>query len=112
MEESIIDELFNARCDDFESRVLKQKEECNNFLDTITNICEEILQIVPEDMREIVSKKLDEIYKNILEFTTYWNKKYYGFGIKDGIKLKQELKTNFRERKENEERLKRINDDF
>ena len=105
MEKSIIDELFNARCDDFESNVLRQDKKCNKFLYKVTNICEDIMQIVPEDMREIVSKKSEEIYKNILEFTTSWNKKYYGLGIKDGIKFKQELKTNIRERKENEEKF-------
>lgn len=103
MEDSIIDELFNARCDDFESGIMKKEKYYNKNLEAITNKFEEVLKILPQDIRDIVSKKLDFIYKKTLDNTTFWCKKYYGFGIKDGVKLKQELRTNFRERKENEE---------
>ena len=105
MGKSVINELFNARCDDFEGNIMKNEKDCNKDLDVITNTFEEILKIVPKNIHETVSKKLDNIYKNILKYSTFWNKKYYGLGIKDGTKLKQELKTNFRERKENEEKF-------
>lgn len=103
MEDSIIDELFNARCDDFESGVMKKEKDCNKDLDVITKTFDELLQIVPENTNEIVSQKLEYIYKNILKYSTFWNKKYYRLGIKDGVKLKQELKTDLRERKAGEE---------
>ncbi len=103
MEESIIEELFNARCDDFEENIMKKEKECNKDLDVITKTFEEILQIVPENTNKIISQKLEYIYKNLLKYSTFWNKKYYKLGINDGIKLKKELKTDVRERKEKEE---------
>lgn len=103
MENSIICELFNARCDDFESSIMKKEKDCNKDLDVITKTFDDILQIVPENTNKIISQKLEYIYKNILTHSTFWNQKYYRFGIKDGIKLKQELKTDLRERKAEEE---------
>ena len=103
MEDSIIYELFNARCDDFESGIMKKEKDCNKNLEEITNTFDEILKILPQDIHEIVSQKFEFVYRNILKDTTFWCEKYYRFGIKDGIKLKQELKTNLRERKEREE---------
>lgn len=102
MEDSIIYELFNARCDDFESGIMKKEKDCNKNLEAITNTFEEVLKILPQEIKETVSTKLDFIYKKILDDTTFWCEKYYSFGIKDGVKLKQELKTDFRERKEGE----------
>ena len=103
MENSIIEELYYARCDDYENSVKKIDKDCNKDLDIATGIFEEILQIVPKRVYKKVLKKQEDIYYNALKYSESWNKRYYKLGIQDGLKLKQEIKKEYRDRKENEE---------
>ena len=106
MEDSIIDELYNAKCDDFEGNIMQEEKGCNKNLDLILSSFKKIQKIVPKDISVNVSDELDNIYINILKYFSFWTKKYYKLGIKDGVKLKQEVKTDYRQRKEKEPKFK------
>ena len=103
MKESIIEELFDARCDSFETRLMKREKDCYNDLNEITNKFDNILKIIPKKINQSISDEFEEIYYKIMKFSTFWNKKYYRFGMQDGFKLRNELKTNYKERIENQE---------
>ena len=95
--------MFLARCDDFENHMMKEEKECYKDLNDITDKFDKILEKLPKKINESVSDDFEMIYYKIMKFSTDWNKRYYRFGIKDGIKLMDEIKTDYRKRKNDEE---------
>lgn len=87
---SLLDELFESRCDGFERKLMKRKEAGEEHLDEIMDSFKKILKKVNDDKE--ISDELDKIYMKILAYSTWMNKQYYKFGIIEGCKLYQELK--------------------
>ena len=50
-------------------------------------ISERILKNVPEQNKKYVRKQLDQLDENFMDYTDYWNEKYYRNGFVDGIQL-------------------------
>ena len=50
-------------------------------------ICERILKNVPKKNRNYVTKQLDLLDRNYIDYVSYWNEKYYRNGFVDGVQL-------------------------
>lgn len=87
----IIEELYNARCDDFETEKMKRKEAGKQYLDIIMKSFDSISKQTQDN--EKVSEELEKIYKNLIDYSVFWNKEYYKLGIIDGMNLKKEIKA-------------------
>lgn len=50
-------------------------------------IYQKILENVPEDKRDFIKNELDLLDKEFLDYSVYWNEKYYRNGFCDGVSL-------------------------
>jgi len=91
---SVIDDLFEVRCNDFEEGIMKKNKKCNRHLDSVETIFETVLNCVKEEHYKFAKEQLQKALKEIVLFGEYWNKKYYRFGIGDGISIKKDLDKN------------------
>lgn len=89
LETPIVEELYNSRCEEYETEKMKRKEAGQHYIDNITKSFNKILKITKDN--EKVSKELESIYKDLLAYSVFWDKEYYKLGIADGIKLNNEL---------------------
>lgn len=83
MEKSILNNLFDTRCDEFEKEVKKREVDCENLLDNI-------MEILTNDEEKSFDECQDVFFK-ILEYVMAWNKRYYKLGFLDGVNLEREL---------------------
>ncbi len=49
--------------------------------------CEKILDVIPDKDSDYVSNILDDFREELLNYSIYWNEKYYMTGVKDIIKF-------------------------
>lgn len=94
IKKSVVDDLFEARCNDFEEGIMKKNKKCNRHLDSVETIFDTILKCVKEEHYKFVEEQLQKALKDIVLFGEYWNKKYYRFGIGDGINIYKDLDKN------------------
>ena len=50
-------------------------------------ICERVLRNVPDMNQKYVKKQLELLYRNFMDYVSYWNEKYYRNGFCDGVNL-------------------------
>ena len=50
-------------------------------------ICERILKNVPKKNKKYVTKQLDLLDRNYIDYVSYWSEKYYRNGFVDGVQL-------------------------
>ena len=91
LETPIVEELYNSRCEEYETENMKRKEAGQHYIDNITKSFNKILKITKDN--EKVSNELESIYKDLLAYSVFWDNEYYKLGIADGIKLKEELEN-------------------
>jgi len=90
----ILEELYDSRCENFETYIMKKSNDSQMKLSKITDNFEEVLKIIPTEKKKMINDLLEKSYKDMLDFSTYWGKQYYKLGILDGKRLKTELKEN------------------
>ena len=89
-------EKFREVSDDILKRWIEFREE--EFLGYLSEedkkheinfdeICERILKNVPKKNRNYVTKQLDLLDRNYIDYVSYWNEKYYRNGFVDGVQL-------------------------
>ena len=96
----LIEELYEARSEEFEDRVIKiLAEEEREIIDKKGRIeskleikMMEILKLIPEKKKEKMRKLFDSFERIHHRESEVWRKTYYKFGVLDGYKLKNELK--------------------
>lgn len=96
----LIEELYEARSEEFEDRVIKiLAEEEREIIDKKGRIeskleikMMEILKLIPEENKEKMRKLFDSFERIHHRESEVWRKTYYKFGVLDGYKLKNELK--------------------
>lgn len=96
----LIEELYEARSEEFEDRVVKiLAEEEREIIDKKGRIeskleikMMEILKLIPEENKEKMRKLFDSFERIHHRESEVWRKTYYKFGVLDGYKLKNELK--------------------
>lgn len=91
----ILDKIYEARCDEFERKILQKKGRNNKFHKSIlietrlTNLIKKT--VVDDKSKEEILKKLDEYELAVSETINLWNKEYYKLGIVDGQKIIEEI---------------------
>ncbi|MDO4282836.1 MAG: hypothetical protein Q4D02_04290 [Clostridia bacterium] len=45
------------------------------------------LNRIPERNRDLIQKQLAKLDDNVMDYTGYWNEKYFRFGFCDGVEL-------------------------
>lgn len=96
----LIEELYEARSEEFEDRVVKiLAEEEREIIDKKGRIESKleikmmgILKLIPEENKEKMRKLFDSFERIHHRESEVWRKTYYKFGVLDGYKLKNELK--------------------
>ena len=96
----LIEELYEARSEEFEDRVVKiLAEEEREIIDKKGRIeskleikMMEILKLIPEENKEKMRNLFDSFERIYHRESEVWRKTYYKFGVLDGYKLKNELK--------------------
>lgn len=92
----ILDKIYEARCNEFETRILRKDEENSKFHrsalieEQLTNLIKET--VTDEEIRNKILEKLNEYELAVSNITDLWNKEYYKLGIIDSEKIKQEIK--------------------
>ena len=90
----LLDELYNSRCEDFETELMKAKKAGEEYIEDIGNRFDAILKTIDQKHYDFVSKEQEEIYKQLLSYAEIFGKEYYKLGIVDGFVLKHELAEN------------------
>lgn len=96
----LIEELYEARSEEFEDRVVKiLAEEEREIIDKKDRLESEleimamkIVEIIPEENKEKFEKLFEDFEAIHHKDSEVWRKTYYKFGVLDGYKLKNELK--------------------
>ena len=91
MEKSILDELFEAKCDNFEEERMKKEKGCNDKYYSSLEKAEAILELVPETNRKYAKECYEQLVRNFLNHTNELNKEYYKLGIKNGVQIIREI---------------------
>lgn len=87
----IIEELYNGRCDDYETEKMNNEKGGKRYINKIVKSFDKILKIA--DNNEKINNELESIYKEFLNYSVFWSKEYYKLGIVDGIKLNNEINS-------------------
>lgn len=87
----IIDELYNGRCDEYETEKMNNEKGGKRYISKIVKSFDKILKIA--DNNEKINNELESIYKEFLNYSVFWSKEYYKLGIVDGIKLNNEINS-------------------
>ena len=90
----ILEELYDSRCENFETYIMKKSNDSQIKLSKITDNFDEVLKMIPTKKKKMINDLLEKAYKDMLDFSTYWGKQYYKLGILDGKRLNTELKEN------------------
>ena len=90
----LLDELYNSRCEDFETELMKAKKAGEEYIEDIGNRFDAILKTIDQKHYDFVSKEQEEIYKQLLSYAEIFGKEYYKLGLVDGFVLKHELSEN------------------
>ena len=90
-EESILDNLFDARNEEF-SRIFTNSNKTKSIRDKIEKRLNALLLYINSSDYNYVQKEMEEILWEMQGYAEYWNIAFYKFGIIDGIKLNKEKK--------------------
>ena len=97
IEDCVLDDLFETRTDGFQAVFLKEngKPEEIEEAEQVENELEDMIKnlIQDEEVREQILEKLEEFADSKIGELCFWNKEYYKFGVRDGIRLKKEVKS-------------------
>lgn len=91
----ILDKIYEARCDEFESKIL-QNNKSTDFHESL-KIEEQLRNLINKTVknqksREAIMKKLNEYELSVSNTLDLWNKEYYKLGIIDSEKIMKEIK--------------------
>ena len=64
MEKSILDELFEAKCDNFEEERMKKEKGCNDKYYSSLEKTEAIVELVPETNRKYAKECYEQLVRN------------------------------------------------
>lgn len=82
--DNILKDWFIYRDEDISA--LKSAEDTKHFI-YFEEISKRILNSIPNKNRKYVQKQLEILDRNILDYSFYWNEKYYRNGFVDGFQL-------------------------
>lgn len=97
IEDCVLDDLFETRTDGFQVVFLKEngKPEEIEEAEQVENELEDMIKnlIQDEEIREQILEKLEEFADSKIGELCFWNKEYYNFGVRDGVRFKKEVES-------------------
>ena len=75
---------------DEEISTLSCSEDKKHFIN-LDEIREKILSNVPKNKKHFVTKQLEILDNNFIDYISYWNEKYYRNGFCDGVELLKDI---------------------
>lgn len=93
IEDCVLDDLFDVRTDGFQSVFLKENgkleeiEEAEQIENELEELIKELIQ--DEKIRGKILEKLEEFVDSKIGELCFWNREYYKFGVRDGVRLKK-----------------------
>lgn len=89
---SILDELFNARKDEFSRKVWRNSKEYKDLLEETESKLKEMLNFVEGCHYDYLEKEMDKfLFENVLQLVEFWDMNFYKLGFIDGLKAKKEI---------------------
>ena len=93
IDKSIIEEIFDAKCIEFERYIDKKY---NNEIGIINRLLDDIIECcnkneVPEKVKRVIKNKCEELDSAISKELTFWEKKTYKLGFIDGMRLENDM---------------------
>ncbi len=89
--ESILENLFDARNEEFSS-IFTNSDKTKNMRDNIEKKLKALLLYVNGTDYKYVQKEMDDILWKMQGYAEYWNSAFYKFGLIDGMKIDKEKK--------------------
>ena len=103
---SILDELCEARREEFSSKVTTNSKEYQGLIDDTEKRMKELLNYVPKEYHKELEEKIEDfLFENVLEMSEFWNVNFYKLGFMDGLNAKKEIEKQM-EVYDNEESLR------
>ena len=96
IKDCVLDDLFDVRTDGFQCVFLKENgnseeiEEVEQVENELVDMIKDLIQ--DEKIRDQILEKLEEFADSKIGELCFWNKEYYKFGVRDGVKLKEKEK--------------------
>lgn len=81
----ILKDWFDFREQEYFSTLVSEEDKKHHIY--FEEIYNKILNSVPKECRKYVSRQLDILNDNFMEYVDYWNEKYYMYDVCDGVQL-------------------------
>jgi len=81
--QNLLDDWMNYREEELSTLTEKDKKHLPGFEDRM----EIVLQYVHSNNKKCVNELLEDMYNDLMDYSWYWDRKYYKSGFSDGIKL-------------------------
>lgn len=91
LKESILQNLFNARNDEFADK-LTNSSRTKQIRDKLEKQLKSLLIYVNSTDYEYVKKEMEEVLWYMQGYVEYWDSTYYKLGVVDGFNLDKEIK--------------------
>ena len=96
IEDCVLDDLFDVRTDGFQCVFLKENGNSEEIeeVEQVENELEDMIKdlIQDEKIRGQILEKLEEFADSKIGELCFWNREYYKFGVRDGVRLKEKEK--------------------
>jgi len=95
IKDCVLDDLFETRTDGFQGVFLKENgkaeeiEEAEQVENELVDMIKDLIQ--DEKIRDQILEKLEDFADSKIGELCFWNKEYYKFGIKDGVRFTEEI---------------------
>lgn len=95
---SILNELFEARNDEFSRNIWRNSKEYQDLLEETESKLKGMLNFVEGSHYEFVEKEMETfLFDNVLKLAEFWDLNYYKLGFIDGLKAKKEIQEQMEE---------------
>lgn len=95
---SILNELFEARNDEFSRKIWRNSKEYQDLLADTESKLKGMLNFVEGAHYEFLEKEIETfLFENVAQLSEFWNLNYYKLGFIDGLKAKKEIKEQMEE---------------
>lgn len=98
LEESVIDELYRSKREEFSRFLIKNSSEYQELLTSMENKMKELINYVPKEKKVLLEMEIEDfMFGQVMALAELWEGNYYRLGFIDGIKLKKEINIELEE---------------
>ena len=98
VEESVIDDLYYSKREEFSRFLMKNSKEYQELLTSMEDKLKELINYVPEEKKLPLHMEIEDfMYGKVMALSEFWEGNYYRLGVIDGFKLKKEINIEMEE---------------